>query len=362
MKPAQAPKPHQTYFLLIGAYTHTGKSKGIYVYEFDSRTGNFNYKSSALGIENPSYLTISANRTRVYAVNENNQGNGGLSAFSFNSLTGELTFLNQQNSMGDDPCYLSTDQQGKYVFVANYSGGSLSVFGIEPDGALSNALETIHYSGHSIHKIRQEKPHIHAAVLSPDSHFLLVTDLGTDQIYCYQIDETSQKPLFKPPAVTPVKPGSGPRHLCFHPNGKYVYLIQEISGEISVFNYLNGKLSILQSLSMLNPDFNGDAGAADIHISPDGRFLYASIRGNSNEILIYSINSNGELQYVARQAALGKTPRNFAIDPEGNYLLVANQNSHEIVIFKRDQQSGLLSPTGKTIKADSPVCLLFVKK
>jgi 6-phosphogluconolactonase len=268
--------------------------------------------------------------------------------------------LNTGSAGGNGPCYISVDDKKQIVFTGNYGGGSLSATRLNEDGSLSNDIQAIQHEGSSVNKGRQDKPHVHSVVLSPDNRYLLVPDLGTDRVNVYNVEAGKPQPLTPAsPAFASVNPGGGPRHLTFHPNGKHAYLILEMEGAIAAFDYKNGKLEQKQSITMLAPGFNGKVGAADIHISPDGKFLYGSNRGEANEIVIYAIDKNGKLTYAGRQTDLINTPRNFAIDPAGNFLLVANQNGNDIVIFKRDQKTGLLTSTGKRIQVDKPVCLKF---
>ena len=356
---AQQHQNKKHYNLIIGTYTTSGDSEGIYVYNFNAQSGDFEFKSVAKGVENPSYLCVSANQKFVYAVNE--VENGGVSSFNLNAKTGELYLLNRVKSKGENPCYISIDKTGKHVFAGNYSGGNLSVFKTSLNGSLTEATQTIQHYGSSTNNNRQEKPHVHATVLSPDEKVLFAVDLGTDKINSYRINNFSKAEVLSPTeqGFVAVKAGSGPRHLTFHPNGKFAYLIQELTAEVSVYDYKTQKLTIKQTASMLSPDFKGAVGAADIHISPDGKFLYASNRGDANELVIYSIAKNGTLTFSGRQSTLGKTPRNFVITPEGNFLLVANQNSDEIVIFKRNIKTGMLTATNKKISVGKPVCLIF---
>jgi 6-phosphogluconolactonase len=224
--------------------------------------------------------------------------------------------------------------------------------------------QLIKHEGSSINKSRQQSPHVHSTVLSPDNKYLMTPDLGTDKVYIYNFDRTNTANPLTPsvPAFVNVKAGSGPRHLVFHPNKKFAYLIHEMEGMITVFDYKNGKLTEKQTITMLPAGFSGRIGAADIHISPDGRFLYGSNRDDANEIVIYSIKKDGTLTYTGRQSTLGKSPRNFVIDPTGNFLLVANQNSDNILIFRRDKKTGLLTPLDKNIQIGAPVCLKFVSE
>ena len=348
--------------LLIGTYTQPGKSEGLYVYEFNSVTGELSYKSKATGVVNPSFLAISKNQKYVYSVNETGRENpGGVSSFQFDSKSGDLKFLNKVKSMGDDPCYISIDKKGKNVFVGNYSGGNLAAFRVQPNGSLYDAMQTIQHEGSGVNKSRQEKPHVHSTVLSPDNKYLLVGDLGTDKVHSYRVRSNRFPQILRDhiPPFTAVAPGSGPRHLTFHPNGKVAYLIHEMTADVSVYNYDKGTLTAKQSISMLAEDFKGSIGAADIHVSADGKFLYASNRGDANDIVIYVIDEKGKLILTGRQSTLGKGPRNFAIDTSGNFLLVANQNSDEIVVFERDHESGLLTDINKRMKVGQPVCLVF---
>ena len=350
--------------LIVGTYTEPGKSEGLYVYEFNSRTGDLTFKSKAPGIDNPSYLVISNNQKNVYAVNETGREKpGGVSAFAFDAKAGNLKFLNKVGSMGDDPCYISIDKRDKNVFAGTYSGGNLSAFKIQSDGSLSTAAQVIQHEGSSANKSRQEKPHVHCTAVSPDHKFLFAVDLGTDKINSYRIQPGNFPNILTEhqPAFTKVAPGSGPRHITFHPNGKIAYVVFELTGEVAVFDYRKGTLSHLQTATMLPSDYNGAIGAADIHISADGKFLYASNRGDANEIVIYSVAENGLLTYAGRQSTLGKAPRNFVIDPSGKFLLVANQRSDEIVVFSRNADTGLLKDTGKRINVGQPVCLKFAK-
>lgn len=348
----------QTFDLLIGTYTKPGKSDGIYVYTFNSATGEFTYKAEATGIKNPSYLTVTKDRKHVYAVSETD--NGSVNAYSFDAISGKLTFLNSVTSGGSSPCYVSVDNKNKVVYTGNYGGGNLTAIPLKTDGSLSDQVQTIQHEGKGI-KNNQEKPHVHATVLSKDDKYLFVPDLGTDKVNIYRIDASNPKPLTAaaPPFIS-VEGGNGPRHITFNPAGNAAYLIQEMTGVITAYDYADGKLTAKQSVTAAPASFTGRIDAADIHVSPDNKFLYGSLRGDLNEIVIYSIDKKGALIFVGRQPVLGKTPRNFEIDPTGNYLLVANQNSDDIIVFKRDQKAGTLKATGKKISLGSPVCLKFV--
>lgn len=350
------------YRLLAGTYTTT-TSEGIYVYDFNSSTGECSQLKTA-ATKNPSYLAVAANNKFVYAVNElgRDKGPGAVTAFAFNSKDASLSQLNSQPSGGDDPCYITVDKTGKWVVAGNYSGGNFSVLPVKKDGSLGAPVTTINHEGKSVNQQRQDKPHVHCTVFSPDGRYLLVNDLGTDKIMIYTFNAATGavKPA-KQPFVS-VKPGAGPRHLVFHPSGRYAYLMEELSGTVAVFAYNNGTLKELQTISSLPADFHGVIGSADIHISPDGKFLYASNRGESNTIAVFSVNTiTGKLTAKDVVSTIGKAPRNFNFDPTGKFLLVANQGSDEIVIFKRNPQTGLLTDTGQRIKVPMPVCIKWIK-
>ncbi|MDP4285627.1 MAG: lactonase family protein [Bacteroidota bacterium] len=349
----------QKYYLFIGTYTNTG-SKGIYVYNFDATNGNVQWISNTDSANNPSYLTVSKNGNYVYAVNETSGANPGrVSAYSFNKKNGKLHFLNTQFSGGEAPCYVATSMDGKWLTVANYSSGSATAFRINKNGSLQPYAQLIQDTGGSINKARQESAHVHETVFSPDNGYLLTPDLGTDKIMIYKFNPSAKKPLIPfNPAYISVTPGYGPRHITFHPNKKFAYLIGELSGKVNVYKYNNGNFLEIQSISAHPESFKGTIGSAEVYVSPDGKFLYASNRGDENTITIFLINTvTGKLKLRGYQPTLGKAPRHFMIDPSGNYLLVANQDSDNIVIFKRDKSTGLLTATGKQIRIPKPVCL-----
>jgi 6-phosphogluconolactonase len=344
--------------LIVGTYTNSCESKGIYVYEFDTTTADFNLKNATENIINPSYLTISNDNQYVYAVSENGI-NSLVSSFKFNSSIGKLALINSQNAKGADPCYIINDD--KNVIVANYSGGNIAVFGKNSNGSITQAKQVVQHYGKGINTKRQEAPHVHMVCFSPDKKYILSNDLGNDKVYSYQYNEKSTTEVLKIKDSVLVKSGSGPRHLTFGKDGEYVYLLQELDGTLTVFSYKKGILSKVEQTSIIAKDFKGDISAADIHISPDGKFLYASNRGTANNITIFKILKNGKLELKDQTSSLGKGPRNFAIDPTGNFLLVAHHYSDEIIIFKRDQETGAITDTGKKINLCAPVCLVFAK-
>lgn len=356
---AQETSNARYYHLLVGAYS-SGEDEGLYVYRFDSKTGEISHVHTAGGVDNPSFVILSPDGNYVYAVNElSGDKKGMVSAFRFNKATGALEFINKQPSQGGDPCYLSIDNDAKHLFVGNYTGGSLSVLPLQADGSLGDSVQSIEHEGSSVNEQRQEKAHVHSTVLSPDERYLFVGDLGMDQVKAYAYDQQAPQPLKEAkPAHTSVMPGTGPRHLVFNKTGDFAYLVLELTAEVNVFSHENGKLESIQTIPMTAPDFEGEVGAAEIKISPDGKFLYASNRGDANEIAIYAIDQKkGTLRMLGRQSTLGKTPRNFMIDPNGKFLLVAHQDSNSIIVFERNQKTGMLKPTNNKVEVNKPVYL-----
>lgn len=359
--PGLASGQDRYYHLLVGTYT-SGASEGIYVYKFDTKTGDIVHEHTAGGIENPSFLTASPDGEFVYSVSELADG-GGANAFRFDNVTGALNPLNSQSSEGGSACYVSLSPDGNYLFTANYNGGSLAALPVNEDGSLKAASQVIRHEGSSVNQQRQQEPHVHSVVFSPDGKFLFAPDLGTDKVNAYRYQPLNEDRPLVPAEVpfTDAAPGGGPRHLTFSKDGRFAYLVLEMTGEVTAFAYQDGVLTEIQRVAMTAPDFNGASGAAEVRISPDGKFLYASNRGDANELSIYRINpQSGKLTFVGRQSTLGKTPRNFMIGPNGNFLLAANQDSDNIVIFRRDIESGMLTPTGDSITVGNPVYLMML--
>ncbi|AIP09576.1 lactonase family protein [Burkholderia pseudomallei] len=360
------------YNLLVGTYTGSG-SDGLYVYRFDTDSGRVSPVSSAKA-ENPSYLVASRDGRHVYAVNElpGDAGpasvRGGVSAFDFDAKTGALKFVNRVSAQGNDPCYLSLSPDGRYLVVANYSvasdpGGSFSVFPVEATGALGAAVLNVHHEGTGPVKGRQDGAHVHSTVFSPDGKYLFVQDLGADKLYSYRYTPDGSRGLIGPTEsrYTLAKAGSGPRHLVFGANGRFAYVTNELNASVDVYRYDDGRLAHVETVPMTAPGFAGKVGGGALHLSPDGRFLYATNRGDANDIVIYAVNAaDGKLTLVGRQSSLGKTPREFAIDPSGKWLIVGNQDSDSMFVFRRDIASGRLEPNPARIRIDKPVDFKFV--
>jgi 6-phosphogluconolactonase len=354
----QIPQTGEMY-LLVGTYTSDEGSKGIYVYRFNTETGE-SEEVSVTEVANPSYLTLSPNEKFVYSVGENDEGDGAAYAFSFNKKTGRLVPINSQSTQSAGPCYITIDKKGKNVHTANYGGGSISSFQVKSDGGLSELVSLIRFKGSGPDTVRQKSPHVHCVRYSPDGKYLFATDLGTDKIYRMEAMEAvfegqpaiSESTLIA--FVTP--PGTGPRHFDFHPGEEYVYLLGELSGEVIVYDYNDGYLKIKQTIAS---DTVGARGSADIHVSPDGRFLYTSNRLKADGIAIFSINpDDGKLKKVGYQLT-ARHPRNFAITPNGKFLLVASRDDNKIQVFAINSETGLLTDTSQDILLNKPVCLKF---
>lgn len=349
---------HINEHLLIGTYTKTGMANGIYSYEFDAKTAATN-QLHEIDAVNPSFLALSPDEKFVYAVNENGKMST-VSAFTYSKKTGKLQFLNKVASGGTDPCYITVD--AKHVFVANYSSGSLAVFNRKADGSLTDVVQLIQHTGSSIDpKGRQKSAHVHMGIFSPDKKYLIVNDLGEDKVYSYHYNPDAKEAILTPHAVYDTTPGTGPRHIFFGKNGKFAYLVHEFNGKIDELSYSEGRFKKIGEISTTKPDFTGAIDGAEIGVSADGRFLYESNRGDANTISVFSVANTGTLTFVETVSSLGRGPRNFVIDPTGNYLIVGHQYTKEIVIFKRDQTTGKLSDSGQRINLGAAVCLIFAR-
>jgi 6-phosphogluconolactonase len=350
--------------LYVGTYTG-GKSEGIYLYRFDLNSGKLTHAGTTKGVINPSFLTLAPGWRYLYAVNEVDdfagRKSGAVSAFAVDQKTGALRLLNQQASLGANPCYAEVDASGKFVLIANYSGGSVTVFPVQRDGSLGESTDTKQYQGSSVNRERQDSPHAHCIRLDPSNRFAYSCDLGTDKIMMFRFDARGGKLLPVEPPWVQVKPGAGPRHLAFAHAGRYVLALNEMHSTVTTFarDPEKGTLHELQTITTLPKDFSGTNTGADIHVSPNGRFLFCSNRGDDS-IAIFKIDPRrGTLTAIGHEPTRGLTPRNFAIDPTGAFLLVANQKSDHIVVFRIDPRTGRLRATGQVVQVPSPVCLKF---
>jgi len=367
-EPAAAPQQTTRMTgLMVYIGTYTGpNSKGIYRYRMDLATGTLSDGQLVAEVTNPTFLAIHPNRRFLYAVGEMGQFQGkpagAVSAFAVSPTTGKLTLLNQQPSGGRGPCHLTVDAEGKNVLVANYGGGSAAVLPVNEDGRLAEPMCVVQHNGSGPNPKRQEGPHAHSVNLDPAGRFALVADLGLDKVMVYRFDDVKGTLTPNEPPFASVAPGAGPRHLAFHPNGRLVYVINEMGGTVTAFAYdaPRGALSEIQTIPTLPADFKGDNTTAQVLVHPAGKFVYGSNRGHDS-IAIFAVDqTTGRLTLIGFQLTQGKNPRNFQIDPTGQYLLAANQSSNNVVVFSIDQNTGQLKPTGCVVDVNAPVCVKFL--
>ncbi|WP_164974181.1 lactonase family protein [Filimonas effusa] len=346
-------------YLFIGTNSDA-KEGGIHIYRFNPNKGEATFISK-VETGYATYMAVSQDKKYVYAVNELPGGNDGeVSAFALDKTKGALSLINKQTTGGPSPCYVSVDSTGKNVVVANYAGGNIVLYKTGQDGALQPVLQTLGHEGYGVNVTRQEMPHPHSVVFSPDQQFLFSADLGNDRVYKYKFNANdAATPLTDgDPQYYTVEDGSGPRHIVFSPNRQFAYVINELSGKIIAYQYNNGQLTEVQTIEATKTGDKNDMGAADIHITPDGKFLYASNRGKANDIAIFKTSSDGKLLEVGHQK-VGEHPRNFMIDPTGRFLLVANRDSNNIQIFVINRNYGLLEASGTTISVNKPMFLMM---
>lgn len=352
---------HSKTFLFVGSYTSGEKAEGIVVFDFDTETGELKEVEKEDNLINPSFLSISPNGKFLYACTETRlETHGSVSAFKIDASTGELTFLNKQTAGGRNPVHLIVHPTNKYVIVSNYTDAGISVFECNADGSLQPSSQLIEFEGSSVIKGRQDKAHIHSSNLSPDSEYVFSPDLGSDKIRAFRFDHKNLLTVVDSLTINTDK-GSGPRHFTFHPNQPFAYCVDELSGTVSFYSYNNGQLSLSDTYASY--EFKQEKYASsDIHISPDGKFLYVSNRQDENSISIFGINqNNGKLKLKSHQSTSGNIPRSFVIDPTGKYLIVANQTSNDLVIFSRNFETGLLTQIGKKVGLKSPSSLKMIK-
>lgn len=339
--------------LYVGTYTSEGGSKGIYEFKFDIENGT----TSLVGeTTTPSPSFIARNAHVLLAVNELTDGNQSLSSFAITK--DGLQFLNKIGTDGAAPCHVVMGAGGDFAVVSNYLGGALNLFSLSPNGEILAKDDVKIYTGSSIDKSRQESSHIHSTFFGPDS-LLYVSDLGADKIYILDVVKVNGKFQFEEKGQIDVKKGGGPRHIAFHPNGDYLYSLMEMTGEIEVFERNSESWKPLQTISMREAGFNGQSGAADLKLSSDGKFLYSSDRIDANTVTVFSVSKKGILKQVQVSSVLGKGPRHFSFSPDERFVLLANQLTNEIVVFKRDRKTGKLTDSGKRINVSQPVCVLF---
>jgi 6-phosphogluconolactonase len=343
-----------------------GKGEGIYVYRLDPSSGALACVSKTSGITNPSYLAFDATQTFLYAVNElkvyEGKPTGTVSAFAVDPNTGKLRLLNRQLTHGTDPCHVTVDRRRTHVFVANFMSGSVCVLPVCDNGSLGPASDFIQHKGSSIDPVRQQGPHAHSVTLDASSRFAFVPDLGLDKLMVYRFDPKRGTLGANTVPWLKMKAGAGPRHIAFHPGGRFAYLVNELDSTVAVLSYdgREGTFEHLQTVPTLPEGFRGESTCADIHVSSSGTFVYASNRGHDS-IVIYRVDRlAGKLGYVGHEPTQGKTPRSFGIDPSGRFLLVANQDGDSVVTFRIDADSGKLQPAGHVAQVPTPVCVKFL--
>jgi len=352
------------YIVYIGTYTQES-SEGIYVYRFDRRSAELIHLYTVSDVENPSFLAIDSQQRFLYAVHELNeyqgQRTGAVRSFRIDPSTWNLDRLSEQPSFGEHPCHVAVHPQDNLVLLANYTSGSVSLFPVV-DGVLQTAGDTAQHVGSGPNLRRQKGPHAHSVTFSPDGRYVYAADLGIDKLMIYRMDTEKGVLIPNNPQHVSTSPGAGPRHMTFHPNGKYAYVINELNSTITAYRYdpQSGGLEEFQTLSTLPDTFTGNNTCADIHTTPDGRFLYGSNRGHDSLVICKVDKKSGILSVVGRQSVLGETPRNFAVDPAGEHVLVANQNSDSIVVFRINKRTGLLTDTGNRTKVSMPVCVKMI--
>jgi 6-phosphogluconolactonase len=345
---------------LLYIATQDPAKMGITVAEFDSDTGTLSAPKMVIETRDPAHFTLSADGRRLYLCNTGTPG--GVSAFAVEDRkTGALRLLNYKESKGRGPSYISVDQTGRYVLDANYGGGYFEIYSLAADGSLDQQTAFVQHEGSSVHP-RQDKPYAHWVRTDPGNRFALVADLGTDKIVVYRFDASTGKVTPNEPPFAKLNGGSGPRHLAFHPNGRWLYAVQELSNEVVAFKWNAGKgeLTQFQQVKTLPADFTGQNTAAEIAVRADGRFLYTSNRGHDS-LVVYSVDANsGELTLRQRVPSRGRVPRYFTFDPGGKWLIVSNQEGGNVTVFSVDAKSGELKPVGEPVALHKPMALAFL--
>lgn len=347
---------YSTYEFFVGTYTQNN-NQGVNVITYNPNNQQFKVKELITNLQNPSFVQYHSLTKNLFVSEEIGGKNGGkLNSFAFDAVNQKYQKVSTVNTQGDHPCVMALSPDKKWMVAGNYSGGNVSVFKIQENGMLSESLQTLQHFGSSIHKERQEKPHIHDLVFHPTTQQLFVSDLGTDRIYIYDFDAESATPLSpSQPSFISVKKGSGPRHLVFNITGEYLYVVQELTAEVSVYHLQENQINFVQTLSLSSSPENMQQGSgAEIKMSPNQKYLYVSNRGKVNEIVVFAIDkSTHQLIKIQNISSGGQTPRSFEITPDGKYLLVANQDSHQIQLFDI-QSNGKLNPTAVSLNINQP--------
>ena len=354
---------------LVYAGTYTGsksKGKGIYVYRLQTEnldvSQNITLVPAGLAAEtpNPSFFELDLKRRLLFAVNENPAGT--VTSFKIDSPTGKLNELNQRSSKGDGPCHLALDKTGRYIVVANYVSGSVAVLPVNADGQIGEAADFVQHSGKSVDPKRQSGPHAHGVTFSPDNKFVFICDLGLDKIFRYLFDPSQGKLAPADPPFTSTKPGSGPRHMVFRPDGRFAYVVNELNSTVDTYSYdaASGGIKAIENVSTLPGYYDGPNLTAEIDVHPSGKWLYVSNRGNNTVILFATDGDKGTLTYIEEQGTGGMTPRHFGIQPNAKHLAIANQDSDTLLACRIDPGNGRLKPSGVFANAPSPACVKFL--
>lgn len=361
---SEAPdEPDDPIRIYVGTWTGSeGGGRGIYRLDFDTTTGAISTPQPVTETPNPSYLAFAPGGQYLYSVNQT-ADSSSVSAFRVDETTGALTLLNTVPAGGQSPCYISIDETGQWLLVANYVSGTVAVLPVRADGSLGEATQVVQHTGSGPNPDRQEGPHAHYINVGPQNRFAFASDLGIDQVRIYPLDTERGRLDEQSVRVVETAPGSGPRHLDVHPSGEYIYVVGELDGTVTTYAYdaEAGQMVEQQTVSTLPGDFEGANKSADIHVHPSGKFLYASNRGDADSIVAYAIDpETGRLTVVGRQAEAIDWPRNFAIDPSGRYLLAANRHADRLTVYRIDPATGALSFTGHTAAVPEPMCIKFL--
>lgn len=352
----------QTYFFLLGTYTEK-PDEGIHLLSFNPESGEIEPLYVASGIDNPSFVIANAEQTLVFSTEETSSEQGGkVTSFKLNKATNTLEKINSVFTQGGSPCHISLDPTERFLVVSNYSGGNVTVIPVDQEGYLSPEIQVIQHEGSSVNPGRQQAPHVHSAVFHPTEERVFVADLGTDKIYAYDVVDNDTAPLS--PVATEafsVEAGAGPRHILFNKTGDRFYLIHELTAEVGVYAYEQGRISHIETHPLTRAGHAGEVGAAEVRISPDGKYLYASNRGDANTLTAFAIDvDTGRLTEIQQVSSEGVAPRNFAITADGRYLLCGNQNSDEIIVFNRNQEDGTIDLSQTSFSVKKPVYFYFL--
>lgn len=348
--------------VFTGSYAEK-ENPGIHVYELDENTYELSLRSKQEGVKNPTFLQVDSNSKQLISIGEmvttDGLKSGEALAYQILPETGELELINRGQSAYAPTCHVQKDPQGEYLVISSYHGGTVSLVSRKEDGSIGKMLDSKQHKGHGTHPERQDRPHVHSAFFSPDGRFIMVQDLGLDTIFVYQIDREENKLVLHREVHT--HDAAGPRHLVFHPNGKYAYVINEVDSTVTSYSYdaEEGNLTAIQTLPTLPSDFTGENTCAEITISADGRFVYGSNRGHDS-IVVYATSADGTLEHVQHISTEGAHPRHFSLTPNGNLMLVTNRDTNNIAVFEVNKETGRLTYTGKQVESPKPVCVWSV--